>query len=195
MRTWIVVGGFTVFALSGCIKSSTPNAQPPSPSTPQYDALVARVSNLENTVSELSRKANRALIRISSLENRYVEAEFDPSEPTFQRIDSSTVSFAVSLVDVAPFGDGVKVTLNLGNLSSAAVSGVTLHISYGPRTPTDDKYLTWVDNLKKKDADITETLEPGSWNPTKVALPGIDSRTFGYLSVSIDAKSISLRKK
>jgi hypothetical protein len=97
--------------------------------------------------------------------------------------------------DVSQFGDGVKLKLNLGNLAAASIVGVTLHITYGPRAPMGDAYAEWFTNLKKKDAEILETLVPGSWNPTTVVLPGIEAKNFGYVNVSIDTKTISLRKR
>jgi|ERR1035438_8670424 hypothetical protein len=128
------------------------------------------------------------------LKNRYQTAELDPSEPKFQRIDTDVGSFAASVDDVSPFGDGVKVKISLGNLSSASASGVSLHLTYGPRQTSGDDPTEWLKKLQIKDADITTALLPGSWNPVPVVLPGIDPKQFGYLAISMNVKTISLRK-
>jgi hypothetical protein len=196
VRTGNVIGlAACILGLAAC----QPNASPtPPPPPPQNDALAARVAALESGLQVVSQEAARAQVGVYRLENRYADAVFDPSEPAFQRIDAGSVaSFAVSVEDVTQFGDGVKLKLNLGNLSSATVQGVTLHISYGSRRPTEAgaAYTAWENSLKRKDADITEALLPGNWNPVPVVLPGIDQRNFGYVDISMDAKTISLHKR
>jgi hypothetical protein len=191
VRTGNVVGlAASILGLVAC----QPNA---SPTPPQNDALAARVSALESKLQAVSQEAATAQVGIYRIENRYADGVFDPSEPAFQRIDAAgVVSFAVSVADVTQFGDGVKVKLNLGNLSSATVQGVILHITYGPRMPTEASasFTAWQSSLKKKDADVTEALLPGNWNPVPVVLPGIDQKNFGYVELSIDAKTLVLHK-
>jgi len=181
-----------------CLSACTPPSSPPAPQTePKADALAARVAALEEKLEAVNQGSLQDIARIYKLETRYHEAQFDPSEPKFQRIDTNVGSFAVSVDDVSPFGDGVKVKISLGNLSSASASGVTLHLTYGPRQveSEDPKVnLAWLNKLKSKDAEITERLLPGSWNPVSIVLPGIDPKEFGYISISMDATTISLRK-
>jgi hypothetical protein len=157
--------------------------------------MVARMTALETKLKEVSRIASQASIGVYQLQNQYTSAEFDPSDSTFQRINSGVATFAVSVQDVSPFGDGVKLRLELGNLSAASIVGVTLHVTYGPRVPTGDGFDAWYTNLKKKDAEILDTLVPGSGYPTTVVLPGIEPKNFGYVPVSVDTKTISLRKR
>jgi hypothetical protein len=46
-------------------------------------------------------------------------------------------------------------------------------------TEVGTSYTAWSSSLKKKDADLTEALLPGNWNPVPVVLPGIDQKNFG----------------
>jgi hypothetical protein len=194
MRTGNVVAlAACAYSLAACQPNQPSTTQAASP--PQNDALVTRVAALETQLQEVSKEAAKAAVGVYRLQSQYTSAEFDPSDSTFQRIDSGIATFAVSVQDVSQFGDGVKLKLNLGNLTAASIVGVTLHISYGPREPTGEGYYDWFNNLKKKDAEILETLVPGSWNPTTVVLPGIEAKNFGYVGVSIDTKTISLRKR
>jgi hypothetical protein len=195
MRLQDVTSALAVFTLTltACQQNRPPAAQAAPP--PQNDALVARVAVLETKLKEVSEQAATTDMGLNILQNQYTSAEFDPTESAFQRINSNVATFAVSVQDVSQFGDGVKLKLNLGNLTAAAIMGVTLHIAYGPRRPKGDAYYDWYNDLKKKDAEILETLVPGSWNPTTVVLPGIEPRNFGYVSIAIDSKTISLRKR
>ena len=178
-----------------CLAACTPPSSPPAPQAePKADALAAKVAGLEERLETVSKIANRADIGVSSLKSRHQEAEIDPSDPKFQRIDIDVGSFALSVADVTPFGDGVKVKMKLGNLTSASVSDVTLHLTYGPRLGESDDFTAWSEKLKSKDAAILTTLLPGSWNPVSVVLPGIEPKNFGYISISMDATTIALRK-
>jgi hypothetical protein len=182
MRTRTVILGIVVsaFALEGCPQNTSPGTTLSAPQAPpQTSALEARITALEKKLEAVSNEAAGAKIRVLNLQNRYVSAEFDPTDPKFQRIDTSVASFAVLVADVSQFGDGTRVKLNLGNLSSGGVADVTLHMTYGPRAPDDyNTYATWENSLKKKDADITTTLAAGGWNPISVVLPGIEPRNF-----------------
>lgn len=55
---------------------------------------------------------------------------FSPMDEGFQRIDAGLHSFAVSVEDVVPYGDGVNVRLDLGNPSTASYSGLKLLLRY-----------------------------------------------------------------
>jgi hypothetical protein len=194
MRTGVVI---SLAACAVSLAACQPNQSPTAQAAPQMqnDALVARVAALETKLQAVLEQATTTDIGLTILQNQYASADFDPTEPAFQRINSGVATFAVSVQDVSQFGDGVKLKLNLGNLTAASIVGVTLHIAYGPRRPKGEGYYDWFNNLKKKDAEILETLVPGSWNPTTVVLPGIEPRNFGYVSISIDSKTISLRKR
>ena len=176
--------------LSACTPPSSPSAPP---AEPKADALTERVATLEKKLEGIQKTASQSAVEIYQLQNRYQDAELDPSDPKFQRIDTDVGSFAVSVADITSFGDGVKLKIKLGNLSSADISGVTLHLTYGPRRDAEAS-MAWANKLKGKDADLTESLQAGSWNPVSIVLPGIDPKEFGYLSVSMGAKTIALRK-
>jgi hypothetical protein len=125
-------------------------------------------------------------------------AEFDPAEASYQRIDANVGTFAVSLDDVRPFADGVRVTLKLGNLSSATFNGAKLSLSYNKRMPAQgaenyaNEISTWFGSLKTQEQTISSALQPGRWNPVHVVLPAIEPKDFGYLSVSIETDQLSL---
>ncbi len=175
--------------------TQTPPPPPPSkPGEPEAAALAARVAALEKEAQFLRQQSTKNVLDIQKLQYRYSEAEIDPSDPTFQRIDTEVGSLAVSVADVSQFADGVKLKIKLGNLSAATISGVTLHVMYGPRKvgEADPAWQTWYAKLKNKNVDLTTPLLSGHWNPISIVLPGIEQKDFGYISVTMDATTISL---
>lgn len=161
-----------------------------------------RVTALEGQVADLKMQLVRleASTKIDRL--RYASGTFDPTESTYQRIDSPSGfgSFAVSVQDVRPLGDGVRVKLNLGNLSSAAFAAVKLKIEYGPRMPKADdpspdvseKWDEWLGAMQTKQVTLTNLIQPGSWNPVDVTLPNVAADKFGYLNISLETDTIHL---
>jgi hypothetical protein len=191
--------GFIASALLSAVLSAC--AQPTQePQEPPDDASVERVKALEDQLAVVENEM--AVIEITDRRHRekYAKGVFDPSESTYQRIDVADGfgSFAVSVQDVQPFGDGVRVKLHLGNLTTADFDNVKLQVVYAPRAPelkseTLAAYNKWLEEKKSKNVELTTKLKAGSWNPTTVALPGIAADRFGYIEVSIETNTISLR--
>lgn len=191
-----------VLGTSACTQSVTPTTVPQASaeSTPNafnMATMSLRLKALEGKVESLNTSLIEANQSIVQLQGQYASGQFTPSDSGYQRIDSGMFSFAVSIQDVTPFADGVKVKLNLGNVMFAGVSGVTLNLTYGEAKPTDinASIADWWQTLKTKSVELPNTLAAGNWNPVFVVLPGIDPKHFGYLSVSIATKSVFLTGK
>ena len=155
--------------------------------------LSDRIAAVEIQLSATTTQAQLASIQ-STL---YRIGRFDPTEALYQRVDSPTGfgSFAVSVRDISALGDGVRVKLDMGNLTTAAFTGVKLELKYRPRHPDysdSDKVIAWQTALKTKSVTLPETLLAGHWNPVMVTLPGIAVSQFGYLEVSVETNMISL---
>lgn len=154
--------------------------------------LEAQVGLLESMVDSL---------RSTKMDVRS-EAEFDPADPKFQIINSNTVPLAVSISDVRPFADGISITMDIGNLSSAIVPGAMLAVTYGPRFPSNPggvftaewgtAFGNWQKSLLKHSASVASRLLPGKWNQVRVTLPNIKAESLGYLAIQIDTDSIIL---
>jgi len=164
--------------------------------------LQLKVNRLESTVEDNAASIAGINARLNVDESQWSSADFDPMQPGFERIDalSGIGIFAVSVQDVRPFGDGVRVKLGLGNLLTATISGVSLKIKYGPREPslTDPNFAIdfskWQRAVQSESEGLTASLRPGSWNPVYINLPGIKPQNFGYISISISTKEIVLSK-
>jgi Protein of unknown function (DUF3251) len=203
---WNVALSIVSYGLMSCQQTAPPSA----PNTPVLTAPAsippetqARINVLEQNVRTMNTRLYKLEAFKLTQEGAYQTGTFDPTESTFQRIDapSGFGSFAVSVKDVQAFGDGVRVQINFGNLTTAAFSGVTLKMRYGPRAPDMSdaewagKYDLWNAALKTKELSLTQDLHPGSWNPVNVTLPGIAADRFGYLELSLNTTSVSLTKR
>jgi outer membrane murein-binding lipoprotein Lpp len=166
-------------------------------------SLEGKVLHLSRDVETLSQQNLDAQRRIGALEAQQVSedshtAVLDPAQPVYMRVDANVGTFAVVMNDVHPFADGVKVRLNLGNLSSATFAGATLELKYGRRLSRFDepdyatKFQVWSKTLHEKQESVTARLLPGHWNPVQVVLPGIDAKDFGYLQVSMSTNMIAM---
>jgi len=167
-------------------------------------SLENKVQQLSENLGALSAQSLNAQQRIGALETErqsepnYTSTVLDPAQAVFMRLDANVGTFAVSLGDVRQFADGVRIQLNLGNLSSVTFAGATLQLKYGRRmpVPVDANYgtrlLEWSKSLRDKQETVTARLLPGHWNPVQIVLPGIEAKDFGYLQVSMSTNIIAM---
>ena len=168
--------------------------------------LEAKVEECTSQLSYLESQVEDVDSRLSAIElerENYGVATFDPAATEgFQRLDSSIASFAVSIRDVKPLADGVSVILDIGNLTSATVNGVSVKVKWGPRSPTFQKgqppgtfskqLNQWKAALRETTVEITKDLKPATWNRVTLKLPKTPPAEFGHLELSLDASKISL---
>ena len=153
------------------------------------------IEGADDSISDLQSD----IISLKTKAAKYSEAIFDPAaEEAFQRLDTSVGSFLVIVRDVSQKADGVKVSLLVGNITSAQVSNAVFKIEWGEREPNlgddgfFDKYAQWLKTIQSVEHKISSDLHPGRWNKTQLALPGIQLEKFGYLKLSMDASQVSL---
>jgi hypothetical protein len=174
----------------------------PSSSDASASDVAKKVDDLTTRVTQLEFQVT--LQKILQSLGDHNSAGFDPTVSDFQRLDSGTGfgTFAVSIGDVRPYGDGVQLKVNFGNPSTASFDGVKVKVLYGARKPTDvDKpdfsrrNQEWHDSLLTKEMTLADTLRAGKWNPVEIALPGIASDKLGYVEISLQTSQISLGKQ
>lgn len=187
-----VVAALSLFLLVGC-------DQNPLTKIPSIEQSVEAQNTRIEALEEKLRQAELKLFFLELSKDPYKSATFDPAaDEGFGRIDTSVGAFAVSIQEVKPHADGVRVRLHVGNLTSATVSGGTFKAKWGPRMPKAEgsawaaSYGEWQKLLQEKDAKFTEELKPGTWNNLTLTLPGIPPEQFGYLELSLDTSQIKL---
>jgi len=180
----------------------------------QNGEIQRAITEIQQQVSELKAQQTRQQTQISTsawevrkLRNAidaYGSATFDPvASQGFQRLDTSLGTLVVSIENIEPYGDGVKVRASVGNLTSAAIAGADGTAKYGTSSPALDfekddqafeKYSSWAASLKTTPISISRDLNEGSWNSVLIVLPGIKASEFGHLEISLDASHLKLQK-
>lgn len=192
---------FTVilFLLSACGRY---DAQQTPTSQAQVDKLEMEVESLkkqlESQQAEITEVSRRRFMDILA-RDQYQSATFDPAaNEIYSRVDTTVGPFLMTVHAVSPNADGVKVILNLGNITTARYSGGKLHVKWATREP-DQKmenyssaYTKWIGSIQEREITFTESLIPGRWNKVTVVLPGVQANKFGYLNVSMEVSQLQL---
>ena len=187
--TAISVVLIVLYGLSACGRATDTND----------DQKLSEKLQMANTrIDQLATRLTRLELQVGLERSRYKSAVLDPGEKGFARLDTSVGAFAIVLDDVTPYADGVRVRLNVGNLTTATVNGGTFQVKWGPREPSSDaqdyltKYDEWSKSLREKTVDFQEDLRSGTWNAVTLALPGVSPARLGYLELSMETNKISL---
>jgi len=159
--------------------------------------LNTKIEALENKTEELDTE----VILLKIKQDKFSSSSFDPADGKgYQRVDTTSGTFLISLQDVTPYLDGVKVNLHIGNIQYASYSGFKLKISYGKRYPKYDEKDTseerrnkrelYSKSQREKEESFTKVLRPATWNTLTVFLPDIKPTEFGYMNVSMITNSV-----
>ncbi len=161
-------------------------------------------NEFKEKIEVLEKKVDNQEAEIFSLkinQDQFKSAIFDPAQGKgYQRIDTTSGTFLVSLQDVTPHLDGVKVVLHIGNIQYASYNGFKLKINYGMRYPKYDekdsseqrknKRELYMKSQRDKEENFTKTLKPAAWNSVTVFLPDIKPSDFGNANISIETNSV-----
>ena len=166
---------------------------------------IAKVQEFETKVTELEKKVTELewdLLSTKLEAEKYNSANFDPAEGKgYQRLDTSSGTLLISLSDVRPYLDGVKVRLELGNIQSASYSGFVISSEYSKRYP---KYIKdqpeqnkknreeYESSKRKKEEKFTQLLKAGAWNTVEITLPDIKPNEFGNLELKVKMSTVRL---
>jgi hypothetical protein len=129
------------------------------------------------------------------------QVTIDFSKETFTTIKTPVAEFFISPIDAQPYLDGYKLTLHIGNPTSARFSGVTLKVKWGAllerRTDLDDAELTahvkkWLNDQKSQTIKITESLLPGKWNKVEIVAVPATAEGIRNVRIQIEVESAFL---
>jgi hypothetical protein len=155
--------------------------------------------NLQEKINELNREINKlnvALTMHQIMEKNFESVILDPTSlEGFQRIDTDTGFFFISLRDVKPYLDGYKLTIRVGNPISATYSGFVLNVKYGKKYNISDKtvsYNDWEESLNEKESSFSKKLKPGTWNTVEFILSPAKSEELGHIELSMKTDQVIL---
>jgi hypothetical protein len=150
----------------------------------------AYISALEARIGLLDRRLAAAETRIG-VANGVRSATLIVSEKDFGFLPSDVGSLALSVQNVEPYADGSRVSLRVGNTSSATITELGLKLQWGPTGPDGKPDFTASHDGEREFVNIL----PSSWNMRTINLPGTPPNKLGWIDLrSPDVKGISLRR-
>jgi len=175
----------------------------------EVSALKSEVSELKSIIESQKAQTEATRQRIELIESIIVDHEntlsdiksentldaiayLTPGNSGFQPIKISLGLITISLVDIASYANGSKVSLRFGNPLNADLSGIKMLAKYGP---TDEKGFISEEQHKTKEIELIETLNAGSWTTVAVVLAGVKPENLGAVMISkFEISKIVLRK-
>lgn len=163
----------------------------------RVDALLGRVSDLEGQVEKLE-KSNESLSNTlleMTIENAIKNprsAYLTPGEDGYSLVNADLGTISVKIANIVSYANGSRVTLSIGNLTSATINGLKATMNWGP---VDDRGLPVPGSEKTRDITLKESLQPGAWSMSSVVLEGVPPEAFGFLRVKdVSHTGIALRR-
>jgi len=194
----------TFMILSALLPCSVGNAQvkPPTQTERKIADLQQQVAQLKQALARLDSNVDglwREVLQAKAKLDAYRAVQLDLASPhKFQRIDSGTGSFLLSVEDAIAYLDGYKIRLNIGNPSAARYDGFKLKVKWSKGYDFSNfeavSYLQWQKAIREKEVSFTEALQPGTWNRVEMILSPAGADELGYLEVSLDTETVSLIK-
>jgi hypothetical protein len=199
---WPAIMVLAVYALPGTVCGQTRPAPPTAPTTQaRIEKLQEQIEDLRKEITALKSSgvdlAGR-LFKIEMSQNPYENVPFDLTSRSFQRVDTSTGIFLVSVLEASTYLDGYRVVLNIGNPSFATYTDFKLKIEWN-RKYDWEKYTAasfgeWRKATREKEVTYPEPpLKPGSWNRVEVLLPSTRDDELAYFVLSMETPTISLK--
>jgi len=138
------------------------------------DPLKDRLAALEKRVADLESTVAYYKYLIDQKQVKYDSVQLDPSSHSFQRLDSDTSTFLVSIDDASPYLNGYRIKLSVGNPSNAKFTGIKVKVqwarAYDYNKFSSDSYKQWHDSIHEKEVTLTDDLKPGVWNKVDLDL-------------------------
>lgn len=145
----------------------------------EIEALQTRIDRLESRLRHLEAGAGNVAYPDSK--------EIFPIDMTGQGYSLVKTNFGNLLVQcggVEPYLDGQKITLQIGNPTTATFSGLELEALSGKRNAQP---------LKNQQIKSTDTLSPGQWTEMKFVVAPATAEEVGSLCVIISLDRVLLR--
>lgn len=179
----VVLGVLWAGAAVGCAQQN---------GSPEAQDLRQEVVNLRNEVKTVNAElvsVRSNLLTLMLKDSRVVQ--LDPAGGSgYQTLETNVVPLLVSFEDAQPIGDGTRVKLQVGNMTTATINGLALTVSYNRR---NDGAADWSSSVKFADSKVASDLAPGAWTNVFVSLPGIKPSDLGFLSIQASVDNLSLR--
>ncbi len=197
-RLAIVVAAVGLAAgLSGC--------KPDAETAAELQSLRDAVTTQTKALSQLEASRSKLIADVQKLQGEVATLQFESAimgdvgktavlsvtEKGFSVAEMSVGSILISVKDVTPYANGVKVKLNIGNPTSATFPGLKLQVGWANAEPGSKNYDA--STYQKKEISISSDIKPGMWNTEEIVLAPAKPDQVDYVSIKPSAPSVVLR--
>jgi hypothetical protein len=105
-------------------------------------------------------------------------AYLTPGDDGYSAIKFDLGILTVRLIDIKPYANGSKITLEVGNTLSAGINGLKVTIEWGK---VDEKGSPINEEAKSKEVTLKQSLRAGSWTRSTFVLDGVPPTELGFV--------------
>lgn len=192
-----MTGAFVLAMLAaGCSQKQAEDAN-----SAELAALKQQVATLSQQLQQAQQFSTALAGRVSMLELwRTIEennsAELDPTVKSYGIAKTNLGNLLISVDNIAPYANGYKVRLMVGNPNMVTFDGAKLKVQWAEKPRWNDKNFdvaSWQASLQEKNVDIPNNIFPGTWNPVEVVISPATAAQTGYMAVTATLDKLSLR--
>jgi len=151
------------------------------------------IKQLRKEVDDLKSRVDGLSLNFRFSQNRNHTVLLDPAEKGYQRIDSEDGFFLLSTKDVAPYLDGYRLLVEVGNPTTIRYVGFKIKVRWGPTQ------LDFGDNdktMKRRELAFPATQYPGSWTIVTIPIsPATSEEAHNVVIEAIETNTVSLGKR
>ena len=162
----------------------------------ELSALRVKVATLEENLKDLAAKLGSDEYLLSQKQDRQDTIVLTLTDHTFQRLDTDTGFFLISVQEVTSYLNGYKLSLSIGNPMAAKYSGAKVKLTwntfYDAHKYTEASFQEWQKNEQEKEVVLPTTLLPGTWNNIDVILAPATIDQLGDVTFTMSTNTVLL---
>lgn len=184
--------------VSPAIAQTAKTMSPLQSAQTQIDQLRRQIAVLQSRMAGLAEDNEKLSSRVLTLEltkEPYKFAVLDLSSRAYERIDTDSGTFFISVKDASPYVDGYRIKVCIGNPYDGAYNGFKLKVTWNVALTKikDLGWDKWKENERTKEASYTDVLQPGTWTTIDLLLPATAPDQLGYVTLVMETDTIALR--
>jgi len=138
--------------------------------------LGLRIDSLSKRIDSLASD-----IRIERTISTFDEEAFlKPGDGGYAVVKTNLGVLTFRLQNVQQYANGSRVELQVGNVTSATITGLNISVDYGP---TDTAGIAVFSEEKSKKVTFSESLPAGSWTTLPVVLDNVPPSNLGFVRI------------